>query len=107
MTPGAEMPRLSFRLPESTLARLDDMAADLGVTRTALVRRLIDAGLSDRPLPPQKLPTEDELLAVLGERARAGNTSAARSLLVRLEGRDQRADAVARFAEMIEERRRT
>lgn len=40
-----------------------------------------------------------------GERARAGNTSAARSLLVRLEGRDQRADAVARFAEMIEERR--
>jgi antitoxin component of RelBE/YafQ-DinJ toxin-antitoxin module len=105
MTPGSEMPRLSFRLPESTLARLDALAAELGITRTAAVRRLIDAGLSDRPLPPAPLPTEDELLTVLGERARAGNTSAARSLLVRLEGRDQRADAVAAFAAMIEERR--
>jgi hypothetical protein len=70
-----------------------------------MLSRRIASSHSDRPLPPQKLPTEDELLAVLGERARAGNTSAARSILVRLEGRDQRADAVAAFAAMIEERR--
>jgi hypothetical protein len=107
MTAGPEMPRLSFRLPEVTLERLDALAADLGISRTALVRRMIDVGLSDRPLPPAKLPTEDELLAVLGERARAGNTSAARSLLVRLEGRDQRAEALAQFAAMIEEQRTT
>jgi hypothetical protein len=99
------MPRLSFRVPTSTLERLDALAAELGITRTATVRRLIDLGLADRAPAPAKLPTEDELLAVLGERARAGNTSAARSLLVRLEGRDQRAEALDAFAALVEERR--
>jgi hypothetical protein len=95
-------PRLSFRVPISTLERLDALATELGITRTALVRRMVDAGLSGVPLAPAKLPTEDELLGVLAERARAGNTSATRSLLIRLEARDKRAVALDTFAAMVE-----
>jgi hypothetical protein len=43
--------------------QLDALAADRGVTRTRLVRQLLEAGLRDGPEPPSEPPSEEELLA--------------------------------------------
>ena len=45
------------------------------------MRRLIDSALDGRPLTPATMPDEDELLAILAERARSGNVSAIKALL--------------------------
>lgn len=104
--PGyGEMPRLSVRLPKATLARLDALARDRGVTRTRAIRQLLDAGLADRPMVPSEPPTEAELVTLLAERARAGNVSAIRSLLAREHLTDPRERAVALFAAMVQEDR--
>ena len=70
------MPMLSVRLPEQTIAQLDELAAERRVTRTRVIRQLLDAGLADRSLPSGEPPTEEELVALLSERARAGNVAA-------------------------------
>jgi hypothetical protein len=74
------------------------------VTRTRLVRQLLEAGLRNRPVPPSETPSEDELLAILIERARAGNVAAVRTLLVREEQKDPRAQALALIEEMAARR---
>ena len=98
------LPMVSFRVPERTIARLDAMAEERGVTRTRVIRQLIDAGLEDRAGPPGQPPTEHELVALLSERARAGNVSAIRSLLAREHLTDPRERAVALFSQMVAER---
>jgi Ribbon-helix-helix protein, copG family len=101
--PGG-MPTLSLRLPETTIAALDELAAERGVTRTRAVRQLLDAGLDGRPTVPSEPPTEAELVALLSERARAGNMSAIRSLLAREHLTDPRGRAAALFAILVEGR---
>jgi hypothetical protein len=64
----------------------------------------LEAGLRDRPAPSSEPPTEDELVALLSERARAGNVSAIRSLLVREHLADPRERAVELFRSMVENR---
>lgn len=91
---------LSVRLPSRTIAQLDTLAAERGITRTRVVRQLLDAGLVGRPAPPTETPTEAELVALLGERARAGNVSAIRSLLAREHLTDPRERAIALFRSM-------
>lgn len=85
MTPEGREPggmeRLSVRLPRRTLAQLDTLAAERGITRTRVVRQLLDAGLIGRPAPASEPPSEAELVSLLAERARAGNVAAIRTLL--------------------------
>ncbi len=98
------MERLSARLTDRMFSQLDALALERGVTRTRLVRQLLEAGLRDRPPPPSETPSEDELLAILTERARAGNLAAVRTLLVREEQKDPPAQALALFEAMAARR---
>jgi hypothetical protein len=98
------MDRLSVRLSDRTLYRLDGLAAERGVTRTQVVRQLLEAGLRDRPPPPSDQLSEEELLELLAEKARMGNVAAIRTLLVREEQRDPRKQALALFEEMAARR---
>jgi hypothetical protein len=98
------MPMLSVRLPVRTIAQLDAFAEERGVTRTRVVRQLLDAGLKDRPGVVSEPPTEEELVALLSERARAGNVSAIRSLLSREHMLDPRERALMLFQELARER---
>ena len=92
--------RLSVRLTDRMFLQLDALAAERGVDRTRLVRQLLEAGLRDRPAPPSDTPSEEELLELLAEKARMGNVAAIRTLLVREEQKDPRAQALALFEEM-------
>ena len=85
------MERLSVRLTDRMFLQLDALAEERGVDRTRLVRQLLEAGLRERPAPPSDTPSEEELLALLTDRARAGNVAAIRSLLLREEQKDPRA----------------
>ena len=98
------MERLSVRLTDRMFWQLDSLAAERGVTRTRLVRQLLEAGLRDRPAPHSETPSEDELLELLAEKARMGNVAAIRTLLVREEQKDPRAQALALFEEMAARR---
>lgn len=80
------MPMLSVRLPASTIEALDDLAGERGIDRSRLVCQLLDAGLRGRPRPSSEPVTENELEALLIEKARAGNTAAIRTLLARCVG---------------------
>jgi hypothetical protein len=99
------MERLSVRLTDRMFRQLDALALERGVTRTRLVRQLLEAGLRDRDSIPQPdTPSEEELLELLAEKARMGNVAAIRALLVREEQKDPRAQALALFQEMAERR---
>jgi hypothetical protein len=82
------------------LAQIDALAAERGVNRTRLVRQLLEDGLRGRPAPVANTPGEDELLALLSEKARAGNVAAIRALLAREREQDPRQPAVALFTAM-------
>jgi hypothetical protein len=84
--------------------QLDALAAERGVTRTRLVRQLLEAGLRDRPPPSSDTPSEEELLELLAEWAWMGNVAAIRTLLVREEQKDPREAALALFEEMAARR---
>jgi hypothetical protein len=96
--------QLSVRLTDRMFRQLDALALERGVTRTGLVRQLLEAGLRARPEPPSETPSEDELLAILTGKARAGNVAAVRTLLIREEQKDPRAQALALFEEMAARR---
>ena len=98
------MERLSVRLTDRMFRQLDALALERGITRTRLVRQLLEAGLRDRPPPPSETPSEDELLDILAEKARAGNVAAVRTLLAREEQKDPRKAALALFEEMAARR---
>ena len=85
--------------------QLDALAQERGVDRTRVVRQLLEAGLRDRPPPPSETPSDQELLELLAEKARMGNVSAIRALLVREEQKDPRKAALALFEDMEAARR--
>ena len=95
---------MSVRLSARTIARLDVLAQEREVTRTRVVRQLLEAGLRGRPAPSSDPPSEAELIALLSERARAGNVAAIRSLLAREHVTDPRERALALFGELVRER---
>ena len=49
--------RLSARLTDRMFSQLDALALERGVTRTRLVRQLLEAGLRDRPPPRSETPS--------------------------------------------------
>lgn len=100
----SETQHVSVRLTDRMVAQLDALAAERGVNRTRVIRQLLDAGLRERPAPSSKPPTEEELLALLTEKARQGNVAAIRTLLARDQEQDPRQRAVALFESMIRER---
>ncbi|MDP9478679.1 MAG: ribbon-helix-helix protein, CopG family [Actinomycetota bacterium] len=84
------MTLISVRLPEPELQALDSMAMEAQLSRSGLLRRALGEVLAGK-LPPRPAPPgEAELLAVLGERARAGSVVAIKELLRHLE-RERRA----------------
>jgi plasmid stability protein len=99
------MARLTIRLTDRLEQRLDTLAAERGRSRAAVARELLEAGVQGTPAPEPETPTEDELLALLTERARQGNVAAIRSLLLREEQKDPRHRALLAFEQIAEERR--
>jgi predicted transcriptional regulator len=98
--------QLVVRMSDSLVERLDALAAERGVTRSRVVRDLLAVGLGEAPERPAQLPTREELLDVLADRARGGNVAAARELLARQEAEmDPQERAWALFREMAKERR--
>jgi predicted transcriptional regulator len=86
---------VAVRLPAHTVERLDLLADEQGLSRSRLVRALIEQALEDAPAIDVQEPSEDELLELLATRAREGNVSAIRSLLERCERADPRQRALA------------
>jgi Ribbon-helix-helix protein, copG family len=97
--------RVSVRASGRMLERLDELAAERGIDRSRLVRQLLEAGLRDRPPPPSEPLDEDEILALLTEKARSGNVSALRTLLAREQERDPHEAALIALQKMAEARR--
>lgn len=95
---------VSVRLSRALVARLDALAAEQGINRTRLVRRLLEAGLEGRPGPRSDPPGEEELLSLLSERARAGNVAAIRTLLMREAEKDPRQRALLALEQLAEGR---
>ena len=63
--------RVMVRLSEAQVARLDALAAEAGVSRSHVVRRLLDGEVVAPPAAG--LLERDDLLALLEERVRAGS----------------------------------
>ena len=99
------MQQLSVRLTDQMFGRLDALAEERGLTRTRLVRQILAVALDGAPVEGAEPPSEDELLALLTEKARQGNVAAIRTLLLREEQQDPRSRAIAVFRGMVEERR--
>jgi Ribbon-helix-helix protein, copG family len=76
-----------LRMSEAQAARLDALAQRARVTRSGLVRRLIDAASMDVRVPGERL-IESESLDLLHEQARSGRTAAILALLRRGDQRD-------------------
>ena len=95
---------MSVRVTDRMLSRLDALALERSVTRAVLVRQLLEARLRDRPAPLSDAPSEEELLDLFAEKARMGNVAAIRTLLVREEPKDPRAQALALFEDMAARR---
>ena len=75
---------ISLRLMADQLERLHMVAEARGLSRSHALRRLInEASLTADER--SRLPDADELLALLAERARAGNVAAIRALPHRME----------------------
>jgi hypothetical protein len=102
---GLKVISMHFRVPESLVGRLDVLAQERGIDRSRLVRQLLEAGLQGRPAPPSGALSEQDLLDLLTERARQGNVSAIRSLLLREEQADPRHRALLAFEQIVEGRR--
>jgi hypothetical protein len=63
------------------MERLRLLAGERGQTRVGLVRQMILSALDGVPVELVDAPSEEELLELLSERARAGNVAAIRILL--------------------------
>ena len=94
--------RVTVRLASSQAIKLDALAGAAGITRSDVLRRLLD-GAADVGAPAEREPLDrDGTLALLDERARNGSTAAARLLLD--EQRRDEADAhLARLRELTTE----
>jgi predicted transcriptional regulator len=91
--PGSQV---SVRVSAALRDRLDGLARSRGLSRAATLRRLIEEAPTGGA--PLGVPSEEELVAVLSEKARQGNVSAVRVLLSR-----QPSDREARMRELLAE----
>jgi len=72
--------RVSVRLSGALLAHLDALAGARRLSRSALLRALVDEAAM---VTGEEVPSERELLAITAEKARSGNMSAVKLLLDR------------------------
>lgn len=77
----ADGARITVRFPAAQLATLDALAAEGGVPRSVVLRRLVDDAGGEAPAKLDR----DDLIRLLEERARAGSAPAIRELLARKE----------------------
>ena len=80
--------RLTVRLSAQQIERLDELAAEDGVSRSHALRRLLDSagpGAASGGAAGGRL-TSEETLDLLHERARSGSALAQRTLLQRSDG---------------------
>jgi Ribbon-helix-helix protein, copG family len=68
------------RLSAADVEALDKLATERRASRSSLIREMVRQGLD---VPAPALPDKSELLALLGERARAGSITAIELLLKR------------------------
>jgi hypothetical protein len=96
--------RVTVRLTDRMSAQLEAVAAERGLTCARFVRQLIAEAVAGKQVEGLGPPVEEELLALLAEKARSGNVAAIRSLLAREHLKDPRTRAIDLFAEMVAER---
>jgi hypothetical protein len=100
----AAVARVTVRLSDRMSVQLEEAARERGVPPARLVRQLIGEAVAGRPVALADPPTEEELVALLWEKARQENVAAIRSLLARDHVSDPRERALVLFQEMIAER---
>ncbi len=89
---------VTVRLMSEQLERLDTVAESRGLSRSDALRRLIDEATLTRAR--WQLPDAQELLMLLGEKARSGNVAAIRALLDRQDRDDDVEPEDDPFAEL-------
>jgi hypothetical protein len=82
--------RLTIRLTDRMSEQLEALAHERGLSRARFVRQLISEAVAGVATAVPAPPTEEELVAILAEKARQGNVAAIRTLRVREEQRDPR-----------------
>jgi hypothetical protein len=92
--------QLGVRLSDLQHAKLEAIARRDGKSKSDVVRALVDAASVEVEIAAVPRMTEDELLDVLHQQARAGRTSAVLALLKREEEQDPQARVIAMFQEM-------
>jgi len=100
--PGDRDPRVTVRFSTAGYRRLQGLAKARGLSLARTVRMLVDEGSPDGPIQPRPHLTEQDLLALLTERAEDGNVAAIRQLLEIERNQDPRKaamDALQRMAE--------
>src|SRR5215203_3308584 len=95
------MARVTVRLTDRMPEQLEMAARERGVPPARFVRQLIAQAVTGQPLERPDPPSEEELLVLLAEKARAGNVAAIRSLLAREHVVDPRDRALALLEEMV------
>jgi hypothetical protein len=100
----AAVARVTVRLSDQMSRQLDAAASEARVPAARLVRQLIAEAVGGRPVEAPPPLSEEELVSLLEEKARAGNVAAIRSLLARQHSKDPRERALELFEEMALER---
>ena len=95
---------LRVRLTEQQMAKLDELADRMGVTRSQVIRRLLDDATGDLKATSRRL-TEGEALDLLHEQARGGRVSAIVEVLRRERDEDPRQRAFMALEQLAAERR--
>lgn len=81
---------MTIRLTDRMSEQLEALAHERGLSRARFVRQLISEAVAGVATAVPAPPTEEELVAILAEKARQGNVAAIRTLRVREEQRDPR-----------------
>ena len=97
------MARVTVRLTDRMAEQLSEAAGERGVSCARFVRHLISGAVAGTTVDTPEEPTREELLALLAEKARQGNVSAIRSLLVREADQNPHDRLMAQFRRMAQD----
>jgi hypothetical protein len=97
------MARVTVRLTDQMAQQLSEAAGERGVSCARFVRHLISGAVAGTPVDTPDQLTREELLELLAEKARQGNVSAIRSLLVREADQNPHERLMSEFRRMSED----
>ena len=100
MARDARDARITLRLPQSAVDRLDQVASEAGCSRARAVEQLLDG-----PSPAVAAPTLDRALMLLAESAESGSVSARIALARQLSSVQPPDDPVQRRRDELAARR--